>query len=992
MGSDPCYEKRKSLDIENSLILNANSSYLIGQNKEGLYIRDLYSNIDPIYLQLEKPFMNSIIFHPKYKNVFLSFLLKCPSDIKIYEIIKNENKCIERIIIKGHNKPIKIALFSKNDEKRLVSYSEDNRIKIWSINNSFCIASISVDKEIKNIEYIQDLYYQEGNECIVIYDTNKLKEKSRIKIPVEKFFLISKEPYDKKDPYYYIIYENKMITHYPKGKKSLKIPNKTLDIFYDDNLKIIYLFSDSYLKIFNAQSFKKIFEDKIQYRKIIFMGNQKNDDKICGNILYIDNPFEIYSFQSEEIYNENEKKMNRLTNVKKEFWEKSKPLISFITNLSWSNNIDDILNQDSLNKNYLRDPEIEKIIRKNYEISLKQKKLDVSKEIENFVEEKKNYDSNYKKYLMMLIKDNTKKELILNYLKYLEQLEQYGKIITYKYIETFQNEYDYYKVMFEDEELTKNNLNKKKYSEKVFFLNLLNDIINIDITKYDIDKNYIKIKDEFKIIKTFNQPITFDNKELYWYRNSFVVYYSLEKIIESEEENEIIEFEEEKQKEENEIIEFEEEKQKEKNEIIEFEEEKQKEKNKIIESEDEKKKKSEEEKKIKNKRIEMFDMMKQCISKIIKRGLFHKDYILNNKELLTSLISLIAIPQKDEYCDFNLNLIESKDPSISIDQKIDEYKLALFENNIYYYKNNEGLYDILHLNKDDKNTCIDNFVLKANKKIKLKTSETKNYDEMAKYFKNKINIEKVNEFLSKIFCSNVIKEAFKLLYPDYFLFPFTDENEAKTFIEENLHYIPYKSSKTGGITEKLTLESYYFLQKKKVFFNKNNLNKKEIILIKKIFYNSSAVKTNSHEINHNFYNLLFLHSNGLNTLKTPRKKDIEMSESGKNLERLLFNRCLYRMTLAECIYLLNEKNYSKSLEKFREDFNEIKIEDLTISEEGIFVEFNEFFKIKDYRLLLNEAIMVSSDIGDEKDNNFLKCSFIDDIGDENDVLGFLEFY
>ena len=197
----------------------------------------------------------------------------------------------------------------------------------------------------------------------------------------------------------------------------------------------------------------------------------------------------------------------------------------------------------------------------------------------------------------MLIKDNTKKELILNYLKYLEQLEQYGKIITYKYIETFQNEYDYYKVMFEDEELTKNNLNKKKYSEKVFFLNLLNDIINIDITKYDIDKNYIKIKDEFKIIKTFNQPITFDNKELYWYRNSFVVYYSLEKIIESEEENEIIEFEEEKQKEENEIIEFEEEKQKEKNEIIEFEEEKQKEKNKIIESEDEKKKKSEEEKK-----------------------------------------------------------------------------------------------------------------------------------------------------------------------------------------------------------------------------------------------------------------------------------------------------------------------------------------------------------------------------------------------------------
>ena len=34
--------------------------------------------------------------------------------------------------------------------------------------------------------------------------------------------------------------------------------------------------------------------------------------------------------------------------------------------------------------------------------------------------------------------------------------------------------------------------------------------------------------------------------------------------------------------------------------------------------------------------------------------------------------------------------------------------------------------------------------------------------------------------------------------------------------------------------------------------------------------------------------------------------------------------------------------------------------------------------------------MVSSD-NDENDDNFLKNSFINNIGDENDVLGFFEF-
>ena len=169
------------------------------------------------------------------------------------------------------------------------------------------------------------------------------------------------------------------------------------------------------------------------------------------------------------------------------------------------------------------------------------------------------------------------------------------------------------------------------------------------------------------------------------------------------------------------------------------------------------------------------------------------------------------------------------------------------------------------------------------------------------------------------------------------------------------------------------------------------MKKEQINLINRIFYNSNVVKTNSHEMNQNFDILLVLHLNGLNTVKTPRKKNIEKAESSKNMERLLFNRCLYRMNLAECLYLLNENNYCKTLEEFREGFNEIKVQDLKIGKEGIFSDFNEFFQIKDYNLLLNEAIMISYDT-DEHNDNFLKDSFIDNIGVDNDVLGFFEFY
>ena len=512
----------------------------------------------------------------------------------------------------------------------------------------------------------------------------------------------------------------------------------------------------------------------------------------------------------------------------------------------------------------------------------------------------------------MLIKDNTNKDLIIEYLDY---LRKYDKKIENIYFDKFETEYNYYKVMFENEELINKDFAPKDFSEKDLFFKLLNSIINIDI-KEEIFNNEVfeNIENNLKKTPIFNQPIKFENKELYWLRNNFIINSSLRKIKDA---------------------------------------------------------KSEE------KRNETFKLMQNCVNKILNRRLFQKDYILNNKILITSLISLISIPQQDVYCDFNLNLIESNDPEKQKNGKVNEYQISFF--------NEKGKLYEEKLNSD---ICFENYVLNAKEQINLKDIELKNYDEMEKNFKTIINVEKVNKFLSKIFFSNVIKEAFEILYPKYFLFPFKNENEALDFINDNFNYIPYKSLKTGGITEKFSLEVYYFLQVRKTFFNKTSLNDEDIDLIEKIFYNSNAVKTNTHEINHNFYNLLFMQSNGMNSVETPRKNNIEINESGKNLERLLFDRCLYRMTLSECMYILNEKNYEKSLEKFREDFDDIKEDYLLIEKNGIFSEFNAIFQIKDYKLLLINSIMVSDDNYDNDDNK-LKTCFIDDIEDENDVLGFI---
>ena len=93
--------------------------------------------------------------------------------------------------------------------------------------------------------------------------------------------------------------------------------------------------------------------------------------------------------------------------------------------------------------------------------------------------------------------------------------------------------------------------------------------------------------------------------------------------------------------------------------------------------------------------------------------------------------------------------------------------------------------------------------------------------------------------------------------------------------------------------------------------------------------------------------------NGHESLKTPRKKKEIQREGGFNMERILFGKIVNELTLGQAFYVLNEKNYSKLLNEFRNEFIMLKIEDF--QKDAIFEEYNklkiEMKEILDYTII-----------------------------------------
>ena len=208
------------------------------------------------------------------------------------------------------------------------------------------------------------------------------------------------------------------------------------------------------------------------------------------------------------------------------------------------------------------------------------------------------------------------------------------------------------------------------------------------------------------------------------------------------------------------------------------------------------------------------------------------------------------------------------------------------------------------------------------------------------------------------------------------------EEIAKKFLDTHLNFIPLKSLTTFAITEKFSMETYIFLDSNfissSVDVNENNLSMDEE-LINKALTNGAIVAINEQEINHNFHNYYYFSKNGNETLRTPRKFDLNGREDGNNMAKILFGKVLNNLTLKQALYILNEKNYEKSLNQFSKEFLELKEEHCKC--EGIFKEyFNMKFNVKE----LSDYMAINFK------SNKNKIGYIS-IKLKNDVLGFPNF-
>ena len=231
--------------------------------------------------------------------------------------------------------------------------------------------------------------------------------------------------------------------------------------------------------------------------------------------------------------------------------------------------------------------------------------------------------------------------------------------------------------------------------------------------------------------------------------------------------------------------------------------------------------------------------------------------------------------------------------------------------------------------KDPENLCLEN-MSNIYKNDKYEIEERYNFNYLIIYYVS--NQNKIKIFLKKILVKRVFKEAYSILFgnDEYKLL---NKKYLQELIDNRLKFAPIRPYGAAALSDKMSLSTYISAIKKEI---KSDRDSDEIKLI---LNTGCFVSIGEHEIFHLLDSLPHYENNCLLSINAPRKKNFDGEAEGViYLEYLLFNRNLQFINLGEILYILNEKNYDKSLNDFREGFEKIEQKDLII--EGEFSEFN----------------------------------------------------
>ena len=651
------------------------------------------------------------------------------------------------------------------------------------------------------------------------------------------------------------------------------------------------------------------------FDKVFILNYNDKDNKLSNKNLLIERKRKFYigSINSFQLYKKNDKKIKY--EIDDKFWEGYfNQLELYDSEFSFEQNIykDEV---QIYKKNYFLIEEINNELIENFKYSLEEKRIIAEKEIKEYEDDKGTLIEKYLALVKIMIKDNTNREVLKKYLLFLK--DNYEKLIEiYKnysdYIESYNDEIKYYQIYFTKKELNDNFNYKKELNEKEKFQKLVNYIANSELENKEIDKILDKIEINKNNLIIFNQPIEFNNKELFYYMNSALISLEIEKF-------------------------------------------------KSL------------------KKIEKIKNLQYCLKKIN----FNTKEIEENRDKFNQFMLIILRAQDNLVTDYNINLLEAhKYTQDEIRQKLTGIKLSSIDD-LIYENENEKINNISS-NKftKDNEYNIDNVLLHYNNKKCFKKEELYNMEKLYNHYKKQFDLDKLKNFFLKILQSKTIKQAFNILYPEIYKYPFDDKKKADNFINNYFKFILLKNKTSNGAANKFTLQTQLFLMAKETNKYKNNFNEKDVI---KILYPSSIVKAFIHELNHIFYSIYFFHKNGTIPLTTPKKQKKEDEEGSRYMEYLLFNLILKKINLKQAIYILNEDNYNKSLTDFRNDFisqnkNSVKIN-------GEFNHLNDIIKSllkknEDPSNLSNYII-----VNDSSSNNEFDSIDID-VDNSDDVLGF----
>ena len=382
-------------------------------------------------------------------------------------------------------------------------------------------------------------------------------------------------------------------------------------------------------------------------------------------------------------------------------------------------------------------------------------------------------------------------------------------------------------------------------------------------------------------------------------------------------------------------------------------------------------------KKKEKKKIQTIKNIQTSIKIALERKLFEDENIINDESKFYRLMIIILRGQTEIEVKYNFNLLSeinySKEEKQNLISKMDN---SSFLKSKYF----PGLIadpSKIEIEKIDNKFSFNNLLVSLEFKEIFEEYELYKEKQLFNYFKKKLNFERIKRFMIQILVSNCIKEAFDVLYEKKYNYPFKSIDEAEKYVNNYIDFIVLKDTKVKGVTNKFTLKTKIFLKKCKVF---NPEDMSETILYN-CLYSGIIIKVFLHELNHEFYNFYFYHSNCSVPLLTPRKKKRDEREGGKFFELLLFKQSIKKINLIQALYMLNRKNYNKSLSDFSEDFQSPKDNDLKIEGEFSFLN-EEIIKLKNDKHNLEDYYLKT-----DEDQIDILNDYIIDCEIEDDVIG-----